>query len=111
MLRKVYLKLYVMIIICLFGLKSHAQLTVIPSLTPAQLAALIAGPGVTISNATYTGQPIASGSFNALGTNLGLNSGIVLTTGNADQSIGPNNSDSSTTSFGDPGDIDLESNG
>ncbi len=98
-----------LMIICLFGLKSHAQLTVFPSLTPTQLAALIAGPGVTISNATYTGQPIASGSFNALGTNLGLNSGIVLTTGNADQSIGPNNSDSSTTSLGDPGDLDLES--
>ncbi len=92
---------------CVFvgiSLSATAQLTVTPGLSAYQLATQLAGPGVTVTNATYTGDPSASGSFNALGTNLGMGSGILLTTGSAVNAIGPNVSPGITTDFGLPGD-------
>lgn len=109
MFQRNYFFYYVICILCFCGLKSHAQLTVTPSISAYQMATIIAGPGVTVFNASYVGMPIASGSFSSTGTVLGLNSGIVLTTGEAVQSIGPNNDDASSTAFNSIGDSDLES--
>ena len=64
--------------------------------TPIELVqnALI-GPGVSISNVVYTGAPSAIGTFNATGTNLGIESGVLMTTGtvlaNENGPQGPNN--------------------
>jgi gliding motility-associated-like protein len=56
---------------------------------------VLLGPGVTISNIMYSGSPSAIGSFTATGTNLGINQGIVMTTGtvlnNGNGPQGPNN--------------------
>lgn len=71
--------------------------------TSAQSAASLVqntllGPGVTVSNITYNGASGTIGRFTANGTNLGINSGIVITTGtianNGDGPQGPNNSPS-----------------
>ncbi len=71
---------------------SFGQLQVNQALTPAQLAGMIAGGGVAISNVTFSGAASAAGSFdNGNSTNIGLNSGVLLTTGNAQLAIGPNN--------------------
>lgn len=42
---------------------------------------VLLGPGVTVSNIMYNGSPSSIGSFTATGTNLGINQGIVMTTG------------------------------
>lgn len=47
--------------------------------------------GVTISNITYNGSPQAIGYFDGSATNIGLNSGILMTTGNLGIAVGPNN--------------------
>lgn len=58
------------------------QLTTSTSQTPIQLVQnVLVGNGVTVSNISYTGDPDAIGSFNGSNTNLGLGSGIVMTTG------------------------------
>jgi len=56
---------------------------------------VLLGPGVTVSNIMYNGSPSSIGSFTATGTNLGINQGIVMTTGtvlnNGSGPHGPNN--------------------
>ena len=47
------------------------------------------GPGVIVSNITYAGKPIALGRFTANNTNLGINSGVVITTGTITGGGGP----------------------
>jgi len=71
----------------------NAQLTVTGGFTAQQLASHIAGPNITVYNASITGAPISYGKFNtgATNTNLGINSGIVLTTGSRNDVVGPIN--------------------
>jgi len=62
----------------------YAQVNVTPGQTDSVLAHTLAGPGVTILNPTlncpYTA---AEGTFSVVSSNLGLDSGIVLTNGHA----------------------------
>jgi len=73
----------------------RAQLQTTGGITPNDLVQnILLGGGVQVSNVTLTGSGQAYGSFTANNTNLGLNSGILLTTGiisgpNGPQ--GPNN--------------------
>lgn len=58
------------------------QLVTSTALSPAALVQnVLLGPGVVVSNVVFTGSIQAIGQFTATGTNLGLNSGIVITTG------------------------------
>lgn len=87
---------------------SNAQLTTSTALSPAQLVQdVLVGGGVNVTNISYTGSLNAIGSFNATNTNLGLNSGIVLTTGTVldgdDGPQGPNDTGSSGTDNDEPG--------
>lgn len=56
---------------------------------------VLLGPGVIVSNILFNGSNSAIGSFSATGTNLGINQGIVMTTGtvlnNGSGPQGPNN--------------------
>lgn len=65
------------------------------------------GSGVTVSNITYSGTAAAIGTFNAAGTNLGLQSGLMMTTGTVlntgDGPHGPNNKSGSGVDNGQPG--------
>ena len=74
-----------------------AQLTTSGAMTPAGLVQnVLLGSGVTVSNITYNGSPIAIGQFTANINNFGLSEGIVMTTGtienNGNGPHGPNNS-------------------
>ena len=86
---------------------SYAQLAVdngtTLNMTPDQLLQqFLVGQGVVISNATYNGSTgiIADdqiGSFESSGNaimQLGLNSGLIMTSGKASIAIGPNNIES-----------------
>jgi hypothetical protein len=59
--------------------------------------------GLSNFNVTSTGNPSAFGLFSN-DTVFGLGSGIVLSTGNVNNVVGPNDSNSSGTIFGTPGD-------
>jgi len=68
---------------------SFAQLTVTPSAAANTLAQTIAGNGVTVSNAAINCGAGASGTFTYAGANLGIPSGIILTTGAAADAANP----------------------
>jgi gliding motility-associated-like protein len=73
----------------------RAQLITNNSLNPQGLVQnILLGNGVTVSNVTYNGSPVAIAQFTAANTTLGINSGIVMTTGttlpNGDGPQGPN---------------------
>ena len=87
--------LFVLFINCSFG-----QLITSTAQSPSGLIQnVLLGPGVTVSNINYSGSSGAIGSFTAAGTNLGIASGIVMTTGtvlnNGNGPQGPNNSGAS----------------
>lgn len=76
----------------------HAQLTVQNGLNAQQLANILAGPDITPFNAvvfdTFSYQ---TGSFNYIGNDLGLNNGIILSTGDVMAAIGPNSASNTTS--------------
>ncbi len=87
-------------IIVFFGLvftfPALSQLTTNTGQSPQALVEnVLLGPGVLVSNIMYNGSPSAIASFSATNTNLGIDQGIVLTTGtvinNGNGPHGPNN--------------------
>ncbi|MDZ7741885.1 MAG: choice-of-anchor L domain-containing protein [Bacteroidota bacterium] len=88
--------------------RTFAQLQVDESLTPEQMVDLLLGGGVTASNITYKGAVVAEGRFWGE-TNLGIDSGLVLTSGRATNTIGPNTNTGVSSSNGEAGDPDLTS--
>lgn len=76
-----------------------------------RLAEELAGEGVDIVSATFTGDDRQGGLFagNAPIDAIGLFDGVVLSTGDVNDVVGPNSSNSTTTQFsGQPGDPDLD---
>lgn len=94
---------------------SHAQISTTTTLTPAQLVTnVLLGPGIIASGITYTGDPNAIGFFQGGNTGtipLGIDSGVVMTTGtvlnNGMGPQGPNNSTGAGTDNLQPGDAYL----
>ncbi len=75
-------KLGLVLTAMLFSLPSFAQLTIVDNATAAQLVDNLVGTGVTTMNPTLTCNNNASGMFSGT-SNLGIDSGVVLTTGAA----------------------------
>lgn len=94
------MKKVLLLITAVIGLiinETTAQLTIVNNSNATQLAQLLAGNGVTISNAVKNCPNAALGSFsNGNTTNLGLNSGVVLTTGTVTPVAGPGTNFAST---------------
>lgn len=65
------------------GAVAYGQISITANQNATVLAQRLAGSGVTITNATLTCAAAANGVFTVTSSNLGLDSGIVLTTGNA----------------------------
>lgn len=102
--------LFVLTTICSWG-----QLVVNETLTPAQLVQnVLLGGGVSVSNITFNGVPSpvtsvdGSGSFTQTG-NLGLDAGVILSTGFASSAIGPEDEFSGDDIGNNGDDPDLES--
>ena len=83
-------KIYISFIVFFgFAFSANSQLVTSTTQTPVQLVEdVLVGGGVVVSNVTYTGDTGAIGSFNGASTNLGLASGILLTTGTVLNSAG-----------------------
>lgn len=61
---------------------------------------VLLGSGVTVSNITYNGSPAAIGSFNGTNTNIGLDAGILITTGTVNNIPGGPHGPNNTASAG-----------
>ncbi|GAB4536865.1 MAG: hypothetical protein Tsb0014_25020 [Pleurocapsa sp.] len=80
------------------------------NLTPQEIANLLVGVGVKIIDDTVaiTGSDSAIGEFTGgLSEDIGIDSGVILSTGNIADASGPNDSDSTGQGLGEPGDEDL----
>jgi hypothetical protein len=100
---------------------TNGDLTVSTNTTAQQLAQLLVPPGVVITNATYTGTNVARGTFaGGNGCGLPIDSGVILSSGEITNAIGPVNDDSGQfaggwtntpnegpSNLGEPGDADL----
>lgn len=93
---------------------AHAQLFVDTTYTAEQMVNDFfnaSGTCVTATNVTHTGHPSSIGFFEGSASNVGLNAGIILVSGDVTGAIGPNNSPSQTIpggGLGTPGDADLD---
>lgn len=87
---------------------AHATVMVGATADANTLANIISGSGVTISGAKYNGAPLASGTFTGgSSAGIGIDTGIILTTGNAKDAEGPNNADGTTIDNPTGGDPEL----
>lgn len=84
-----------------------SQLNVATNSTAQQLGNNIAGNNITVTNATMTGDSAQFGTFNFIGSQLGVNSGVILSSGLVMDAVGPNSTTNTSTSIGGPGDPDL----
>src|ERR1035437_1926917 len=88
---------------------SYSQLQVTANNNAAQLAQTLAGAGGIVSGATLNCPSLAndaSGTFVGTSSNIGISSGVLLTTGSVNNAVGPNMQGGSTTdnlvNFNDP---------
>lgn len=78
---------------------ARAQLLVSPNSSASTLVNQIVANNVIVSNPTINCNGQASGLFLSNGSNIGLSSGILLSTGKAQDAMGPNNSTNAGTGF------------
>ncbi|MDX1435883.1 MAG: choice-of-anchor L domain-containing protein [Anaerolineales bacterium] len=78
------------------------------SLTATDLANSLVGPGVSVSNAVYTGSLDAAGVFTGGTGIIGFEQGVILSTGIVSNVVGPNVDDGISWGNGTPGDADLD---
>jgi len=94
------------------GAEAEAALAVTTSDDANALIAALLGPGITVTGGQsyLPAGTDASGTFTGGGgtTGIGFASGVILTTGDANDAPGPNNADDTTTANGAPGDADLD---
>lgn len=77
--------------------------------TPASIVQALVGPGVTITNIQFSGDPVAAGTFNGGTGIIGFAQGVVLGSGNVASVAGPQNLSASTSTDNLlPGDADLD---
>ena len=92
------------VIVCL--LLSHCalgQLQVTPSIDADTLVQSLVGPGISVSNAVLLSSSNQAGFFDGSNSNIGFQSGILLTTGSVLNAVGPNMEYGATTITGGPG--------
>jgi hypothetical protein len=87
---------------------AKATLLVTPENDATTLGNAILGAGVTGTNFVYTGAASAAGTFTGgVSAGIGIESGILLTSGSSALAVGPNNSDSTGANNGTTGDAQL----
>ncbi len=108
--RQLVMKYIYFLTLIFLSIYSKAQVTITASHTASSMAQMLAGQGITISNAFYSGtcdSSVMAGKFQVTGPSpFGLSdSGIVLTSGDVFDAVGP--SAVASTSFQKTGDADL----
>lgn len=72
------------------------------------MAGALLGSGITISNVNYIGAENQSGFFSDGASVLGIDSGLIMTSGDANIAPGPNDSDTAGLNVNGSGDSDLD---
>ncbi|MFK7922341.1 MAG: choice-of-anchor L domain-containing protein, partial [Bacteroidia bacterium] len=72
------------------SIATQAQLVVNSGFTGQQLADTLSGRGVVINNVALNCAGGASGVFDGSASNIGIDKGVLLTTGNVNNAVGPN---------------------
>lgn len=102
---------YISYLLCFFfsclltglGLTARAQIQCDTSFTPEQLVdSFLLGHGIRAGNVSYTGPGVGIAYFRNDNNAIGIEDGILLSTGSVFNANGPNNSPYATTSFTDP---------
>ena len=82
--------------------QTNGDLTVTTNATPQELAQMLVTSWVIVTNVIYTGAIAARGIFTGgNGCGLPIDSGVVISSGNITNTIGPNNQSGATTAFYD----------
>ena len=90
------------------GMAAHGALLVTTSTDATVLANALAGTGVTVSGATLTGASTQQGTFTGgVSAGIGIGSGVILTSGNANLAPGPNSADNTGEDVDGGSDSDL----
>ncbi len=97
-----------LLILSVFTLQGYSQITTTANGNANQLAQILAGNGVTVSNVVLTCPNGAAGTFTTSTCNLGMTQGVILTTGNVNTVAGPNINGSSGIDNSGGGDSDLD---
>ncbi|WP_287737276.1 choice-of-anchor L domain-containing protein, partial [Microcystis sp. M045S2] len=88
--------------------QSSLTTTDLNSVTATNLVTTLVGSGVTVSSISFTGANVAAGLFSGgLAAGLGINEGVVLSSGNIALATGPNNSNFAGADNFQLGDTDL----
>jgi pimeloyl-ACP methyl ester carboxylesterase len=74
---------------------------------PDDLVQTLLGSGITFSNVTFEGAAAAGGKFAGGAGSIGVESGVVLSSGDIHDVVGPNENDDTSTDNGRSGDSDL----
>lgn len=80
-----------------------AQLIITAPVTAQQMVETLLGCGSVASNIQLNSCGTSCGFFNAVNTSLGIDSGVLISSGDVYNAVGPNNSGSQTTDNGCPG--------
>lgn len=87
----------------------YAQLVVDGNYTPEELVEdILLGAGVTVSNITFTGEESQRGYFDGTASNIGIDGGVMLSSGDIEIGVGPNTAGGAGLGVGGAGDPDLE---
>jgi hypothetical protein len=77
-------------------------------MSPAALAAALVGPGVSVSNVTFSGANAQAGTIHLVDPAVvSFNVGVIMSSGNIADVVGPNKSDGITGDMAGPADADL----
>ncbi|CAK8719582.1 hypothetical protein GKODMF_11175 [Candidatus Electrothrix gigas] len=95
--------------VVLLGASNVLAITTDDTPTAEELVSNLLGPGVTAFNVTFIGTSDSAGTFADGETAIGFDQGIILSSGNIANVIGPNLQDGITQSNGLAGDADLDS--
>lgn len=102
------LRVGVCLVLVLAASRVHAQLVIQEGIPLEKLVREhFIGAGAQIGNLTYRGFPRSISYFNGMNSNIGINEGILLTSGWVGYAVGPNSVDDITYAAGFPGDADL----
>ncbi|MFN5846618.1 MAG: choice-of-anchor L domain-containing protein, partial [Flavobacteriia bacterium] len=96
----------ILIASALFSFVSYSQIAVTGGLTAQQMAELMAGTNITVSNAVISGPSSGYGSFTSPG-GFPFSSGVILTNGLLTQTVGPNNDPNTSSNLGGPGTTEM----
>lgn len=92
-----------LLVVCLHNVHAQLQVSAQNPVTLVNNVFVQQNSGVTVSNIQYIGSNQAIGIFNGQNSNIGLASGIVMTTGTINIAVGPNNKPDAGADNGAPG--------